>query len=231
MKKLLFIVMISSIVFASCNQTNKTNTVKEDGDEWISLFDGQSLKGWRSFNSDTIHGWVVEEGNLTGLGEGGDLSGDIITEEQFDNFELYLEWKIAPGGNSGVMYHVLEEGHKTTYETGPEYQIIDDVTLDQLEDWQKTAANYAMHVPASKPIKPAGEWNTTRIVVNGHQVEHWLNGEKVLEFEMHTEEWNRLVEEGKWKDYQDYGRAGKGHIALQDHGSNVWFREIKIKKL
>ncbi|HYW95824.1 MAG TPA: DUF1080 domain-containing protein [Bacteroidales bacterium] len=221
--------------FTSCKTGNTASDKEKDTTtaQWVSLFDGKTLDGWHSFNSDTVAGWTVIDGCLTGLGEGSDLTGDLVTDKEYKDFELSLEWKIAEGGNSGVLYHVVEDGnHKTTYETGPEYQLIDDEGYPgHLEEWQKTAANYAMHLPDNKVVKPVGEFNTTRIVVDGSHVEHWLNGKKVLEFEMWTDDWKERVADGKWKDYPDYGLAKKGHIALQDHGSKVWFKDIRIKEL
>ena len=231
MKNLFSMLMLALLITGSCkNSPGDSKQTSNQEAEWISLFDGKTLNGWRSFNSDTIAGWTVEDGCLTGLGEGSDLSGDIVTVDQYDNFELYFEWKIAPGGNSGVMFHVLEDGHKTTYETGPEYQLLDDVGFPKpLEDWQLTGANYAMHVAENKTLKPVGEFNITRILVDGSHVEHWLNGEKIVEYEMWSDDWYQRKENGKWKDYPDYGMARKGYIALQDHGSKIWFRNIKIR--
>lgn len=234
--KIILTTLIFALIFAACKtNTDQKDSVaesKETQREWISLFDGETLEGWRSFKSDTIAGWTAENGYLTALGEGSDLSGDIITEEQFENFELYLEWKISPGGNSGIMFHVLEDGYETTYATGPEYQLIDDEGFPgELQEWQKAGANYAMHVPESKTLKAVGEFNTSRIIVDGSHVEHWLNGEKVLEYELWSDEWQKLKNKGKWKDYPGYGMARKGHIALQDHGSKIWFKDIKIRIL
>ncbi|MBE0655842.1 MAG: DUF1080 domain-containing protein [Bacteroidales bacterium] len=232
MKNLFILIFIAAAILYSCKSATRDsqNDLSEES-EWISLFDGKTLNGWRSFNSDTIGGWVVENGYLTALGEGSDLSGDIVSVDEFENFELYLEWKISPGGNSGVMFRVVE-GYATTYATGPEYQLLDDEGFPSpLEDWQKAGANYAMHVARNKTLKPVGEFNTTRIIVDGPHVEHWLNGEKILEYELWSDEWTELKENGKWKDYPDYGMAKKGHIALQDHGDNVWFRDVRIRPI
>ena len=200
---------------------------------WQMLFDGKTMNGWRNFQSEEISkGWKVENGNLLALGLGGDIGGDIVSEKEFENFHLKLEWKITEGGNSGILYHVKEDNYSAVYATGPEYQIIDDIGYPgKLEDWQTCGANYALHVPVNSKIKPSGEWNTSEIIVDGAMVKHFLNGSSVVEFEMWTEEWNTLVENSKWKDYPDYGKAHKGHIALQDHGSLTSFRNIKIKEL
>ena len=199
---------------------------------WTLLFDGKTLNGWRNFRQDTITGWIVEDGTLKALGLGSDLYGYIVTDKQYENFDLTLDWKIAPEANSGILYLVQEDTFKTPYETGPEYQLIDDVNFPQpLEEWQKTGANYAMNIAENKELKPAGEWNTARILVDHGHVEHWLNGKKVVEYELWSDDWKSRVAAGKWKDYPAYCSAKKGHISLQDHGSIVWFRNIKLREL
>jgi Domain of Unknown Function (DUF1080) len=160
-----------------------------------------------------------------------DKRADLITLDQYQDFELSVEWKISKAGNSGIMYHVTEE-FDAPYKSGPEYQIIDDEGFpEKLEDWQKTGANYAMHTTSSRPTKPVGQYNLTRIVVKGAHVQHWLNGVKIVEFDMWTPDWKKRKESGKWKDAPGYGMAKKGFIALQDHGSEAWFKNIKIKPL
>jgi Domain of Unknown Function (DUF1080) len=149
--------------------------------------------------------------------------------DQYGSFELEFDWKVAPNANSGLLYHVLET-HPSSYETGPEYQLIDDLGYKgKLEDWQKSGADYAMHPPLKMASKPAGEFNHTRLVVDAAHVEQWLNGVKVADFVAWTPEWEKLKSAGKWKDYPDYGIARKGYLALQDHGGGIWFKNIKIK--
>ena len=208
-----------------------TNIEKEDG--WQLLFDGKTTNGWRGFNRESIgSGWTVEDGFLVAPGLGGDIGGDVIYEEEFENFDLKLEWKVTQGGNSGIFFHVLEGDYPAVYATGPEYQIIDDIGFPQkLEDWQTSGANYAINPPENAKIKPAGEWNSSEIIVNGPHVVHYLNGIKVVEYDLWTKEWEELVKKSKWKNYPDYGKAKKGHIGLQDHGNKIYFRNIKIKVL
>src|SRR5690606_34531448 len=144
-----------------------------------------------------------------------DTGGDIVTDKQYENFELQWEWKVDSGSNSGVMYHVIEDKkYSGPYETGPEYQIIDDVNFPgKLEDWQQAGADYAMHVAdPAKELKPVGSWNTSRIIYNKGHVEHWLNGKKIVDFEAYTEDWNKKKTTGKWKSYPDYATAKKGFI-------------------
>jgi hypothetical protein len=212
---------------------DNTLTPKEKKEGWKLLFDGQTMNGWRPYLHNKTATWVVQDGTLKGLGKGSDSTGYIISEDQFENFELKVEWKIASRGNSGILYMVVEDpAYKTPYETGPEFQLIDDLGWpDPLEEWQLTGANYGMHVAKNKELKPVGEWNTAAIIViNGH-VEHWLNGTKIVEYELWTDEWKTLVSSGKWKDYPAYGLSRKGHLVLQDHGSNVWFKNVKIREL
>ena len=211
-------------------------TEAEKAEGWMLLFDGQSSSGWRGFHQDTLPaGWVVDSGTLKALGTGGDIGGDIVYgADQFENFELVLDWKIAPGGNSGVFYHVLEDSqYKAPYYTGPEYQLIDDIGFaEPLEKWQTAGADYAMYEPpADKKVKPAGEWNTTRIVFTPEKAEYWLNGALTATFVPWSEDWMQRRNSGKWDAFPDYGKARSGLIALQDHGSEAWFKNIKIRKL
>lgn len=220
-------------VTASAAAAN-TLTSKEKSNGWKLLFDGKTLNGWRTYQNKNAASWEAQDGVLHCKGsttDKSDLRADLITADQFDNFDLSIDWKISPQGNSGILYRVTE-GEKTSYLTGPEYQIIDDLNFPQkLEDWQKTGANYAMDpAPEARP-NPVGEWNNTRILVNKNHVEHWLNGKKIVEYEINSDAWKQHKATGKWKDAPNYGTATKGHIALQDHGSEAWFRNIKIRQL
>lgn len=215
---------------------DNTLTDQEKSDGWVLLFDGKTTDGWRKFNEDSIPtGWVVENGLLKSLGRGGDTGGDIIwTGRTFANFELTAEWKLSPGGNSGIFYHVVEgKQYAAQYETGPEYQVIDDLGFpDPLEKWQQVAADYAMYEPDSgKIVKPAGEWNTSRIVFTPEKVEYYLNGKMTVSFVPWSDDWHKRKAEGKWKDYPDYGVAKDGYFGLQDHGSVIYYKNVKVKPL
>jgi hypothetical protein len=204
--------------------------------EWVSLFDGKSLTGWHGYNkTGEVTNWTVEDGALVCLGAAKDAhGGDIVTDQKFDNFELTWDWKVDKGSNSGVMYHVVEDPkYKAPYETGPEYQIIDDIGFpEKLEPWQQAGADYGMQVAnEKKKLKPVGEWNSSKIVYNNGHVEHWLNGEKIVEFDANSPEWAKEKKEGKWKDYPDYASVRSGAIALQDHGNKAYFKNIKIRPL
>jgi hypothetical protein len=201
----------------------------------VSLFDGKTFNGWHNFNQKgEVKSWMIEDGALVCLGNsGGGHSGDLVSDMDYENFEMTWDWKITKGGNSGVMYHVLEDPkYHAPYETGPEYQMIDDVGYPgKLEEWQKAGADYAMNLANDKKkLKPVGEWNTSKIVYNKGHVEHWLNGEKVVDFQRDAN-WETQKKTGKWKDYPDYGSAKMGKIALQDHGNKVYFKNIMVKPL
>jgi hypothetical protein len=222
----------------SAQKTGRLNTLsnEEIKQGWQLLFDGQTLNGWKGYNSDQVFScWSVSNGELVCQGEGGSVTaGDIITNDDYENFELSLEWNLSNKGNSGIFYHVLEgPQYHAAYETGPEYQLIDDAGWpDKLEAWQQTGADYAMTPPVKdKNLKPTGEWNQSRIIYNNGHVEYWLNGEKVVEFQAYSPQWNELKMAGKWKDFPGYAISKKGHLGLQNHGSGVKFRNIKVRKL
>jgi len=221
-----------------CSDVNVL-TPSEQNAGWQLLFDGTTTAGWHGYNKQDTKAWIIDDCSLktsgTAANYGSDKRADLVTDREFTNFELSLDWKATAGGNSGVIYGVIEDPkYQTAWMTGPEYQLMDDVGFkEDVEPAQKAGSNYAMHPPddKSKVLKPAGEWNTTRIVVKDAHVEHWLNGNKILEFERWTPAWKALRDAGKWKDYPAYGSAKTGRIALQDHGSVFWFRNIKIRSI
>lgn len=225
------------IVKAAKENQKKDASINEPvKNEWNYLFDGTSTEGWRGYNEKELPtSWIIEEGTFKSLGEGGDIGGDIIYgAEAFSEFELSLEWKISEGGNSGIFYHVLEdEQYKAAYYTGPEYQLIDQVGFpSKLESWQSIGGDYGMYDPDFEGLlKEIGEWNTSRIVFTKEKAAYWLNGKQTLEFVPWSEDWNNRKNTGKWKNYPDYGMAESGFIGLQDHGSFIWFRNIKVRKL
>jgi hypothetical protein len=227
-------ILIAVIICTSF--TISTSKMEIQKGKWISLFDGKTLTGWHGYNkTGAITNWAIEDGAMVCLGAAPDAhGGDIVTNEAYGNFELRWQWKMTKEGNSGVMYHVLEGAkYHAPYETGPEYQMIDDLTFpEKLEEWQKTGADYAMNLPnEKKKLKLVGEWNTSKIIFNKGHVEHWLNGKIIVEFQAWDAKWLKEKQEGKWKDYPDYGLAKKGLIALQDHGHKVYFKNIKIRVL
>ena len=229
-------ILMQGLFFTSCGSKDNKLTEEEINEGWELLFDGKSLGGWRDYLGEGVAGpWKAEKGTLYALGQGSDSTGYIISEKQYANFILTFDWKISEGGNSGVLYHVVERpDYKVPYLTGPEYQVIDDIGFpEKLEEWQKAGADYAMHNcdNEKKIIKKAGKWNRSVIVFDNGKAEHWLNGEKVLEFEAWTDDWFKRKESGKWDFAPEYGLARSGNIALQDHGNKVWYKNMKIREL
>lgn len=234
MKKIVLII-ITAIVTMSfmTNNQQKDNTLseKEKKEGWVLLFDGTTMNGWRSYKNKESEGWDVKNGELYCKAEGVTKRADLITNNAYENYELQIDWKVSPKKNSGIIYMVTEE-NGASYESGPEYQLIDDIGYPaKLNDKQLSGGNYDMHSPSAKVAKPAGEFNHTKIVVNKGHVEHWLNGTKVVDYQLWTPEWEQLKANSKWKDVKPYGMSKSGHIALQDHGGGIAFKNIKLKPL
>jgi hypothetical protein len=235
MKKNLIVVLSVSLILTSFMNDNqeKDNTLskKEKKDGWVLLFDGTTMTGWRAYQNKEQEGWSVKDGELFCKGEGVTKRADLITANQYENYELQIDWKISPKKNSGIIYMATEE-NGASYESGPEYQLIDDVGYPgKLSDKQLSGANYDMNPPTAKVVKPVGEFNHTKIVINKGHVEHWLNGTKVVDYQLWTPEWEQTKANSKWKDVKTYGMSKSGHIALQDHGGGIAFKNIKLKPL
>jgi len=209
-------------------------TQQEKTKGWQLLFDGQTLDGWKTFKNQP-GSWKVTDGMLCSASADAG-NADLLTNGVYENFELDIDWKLSPQGNSGILYLVTED-YDQTFLSGPEYQLIDDDDFpEKIENWQKTGANYAMNSPAVQAAKKPGEWNTTKIIVNKGHVEHWLNEKKVVEYTLWSDEWKKAKAAGKWKDAAGYGASKSGHIALQSSHSQVetsgiCFRNIKIRQL
>ena len=202
-----------------------TLTAAEKAAGWQLLFDGKTTTGWKGFKLPRPDpGWQARDGALSPDPK---RSLDIMTADQFDNFELAFDWKIAPKGNSGVMFHVTEEGERT-YWSGPEYQVLDNSRGEPPK--QRAGALYDLYEPARDVTKPVGEWNQARIVVNRGKVEHWLNGVKMVEYDLNSTDFRARVAASKFKAWP-FGKSGRGHIALQNHGDEVGYRNIKIRRL
>jgi len=192
----------------------------EDGEGWISLFDGETLEGWEDQGGGPPKGWRVEDGSLYRYEKGGNLH----TVETFYDFELEFEWKVGKGVNSGVKYR-FHGG------VGPEYQVLDDENAkSETKPLGQTAALYVIKEATGKTLHPHGEWNRGRIVAKGKRLEHWLNGVKVVEIEIDSEEWDERKAASKFKDREGFG-LHPGPIHLQDHGGEVWFRNLRIRPL
>lgn len=206
-----------------------TSTAEED---WVDLLDGGTLDQWEMYgDQDTIIGWQLIDGELHASGAGWDAEQDLVTRADYGNFELALEWKLDSANSSGIFYHVPKDGVHQIYELAPEYQVIDDTGWpSELEPNQLTAGNYAMHAPTGAAPQPVGQWNTTRILVRHPQVEHWLNGTKVVEYEIGSADWQARKASGKWADVAAYATADAGRIGLQNAGKVV-YRNISIREL
>lgn len=221
--------VIMSVVSSGAQaQALNTLTAQEKAAGWKLLFDGTSTAGWRAYGADSMpSGWQAVDGSLTRVSR----AADIITKEQFGDFELTLDWKVEPRGNSGLFYRAVE-GLEWIYHGAPEYQILDDAGhRDGQNRLTSAGSNYGLYGAPRGVVKPAGEWNSSRIVARGAHVEHWLNGQKVVEYEQGSTEWAKLVEGAKFKAWPQYGKAMKGHIGLQEHGGRVEFRNIKIRAI
>ncbi len=209
-----------------------TWAAKEKQNGWVLLFDGKTTQGWHGYNMTKFpRSWTIEDGSLTMVSTGGKEDLDILTDKTYRNFALSVDFKLTKGANSGIIYQIREDPkYKFPYETGPEYQIIDHANWpDPLEDWQIMGANYAMYPPSARPFKAVGEWNNAVLVVDGNHVTQFLNGVVVADFEKYSDDWTRRRNSGKWAAYPDYGKFDEGNISMQNHGTKVWFRNIKIK--
>lgn len=220
-------------------------TASEASDGWVSLFNGENLDGWRGYRKDHVpeEHWAIESGSIhkiaTGkvpvMADGQPIAGgDIITTVKFRNFELAFEWKVAPGANSGIKYNVVEEMSEGN-PLGFEYQVLDDDLHPDAKmgnGTNRTASGlYDLISPANKTLKPVGQWNQGRIIFNENHGEHWLNGKKVLEYDLGTPRMDSLLAASKYAPIEGFGEKRTGHIVLQDHSDDVWYRNIKIREL
>jgi hypothetical protein len=236
-RRLALAVFAAAFTLASCASSNGTAkmqpmnslTAEQARDGWKLLFDGKSTAGWRNYRSTSISpGWTVENGTLVKSGEN---AGDIVTLDQYASFDLVLDWKISEGGNSGILYRATEE-NDYIWQSAPEMQILDDARhADGKSPLTSAGSNFALHEAPRGIVHPAGEWNTARVLVNGNHVEHWLNGTKLLEYELGSDDWKARVAGSKFATMPRYGMAARGYIGLQDHGDRVEFRNIRIRSL
>ena len=235
MKKILLIFFFTTLF--SCEKKSEDN-------EWIYPFSDEYSSNWKAYNGDSLpKKWKIINNLLTFDTEfklereytkGSDI---IFSKEEFENFELHIEWKLPKGGNSGIFYHI-KEGYEEISEVAPEYQLLDDEGWEELNNaklspWQKAGADYAMYSPNTKfkKLYPSGEWNSTKIIFTEKKVEYWLNEQKILTFVPWSEDWYERKNSGKWKNSKSYGKYKKGYIGLQDHNSSISFRNMKIRKL
>jgi Domain of Unknown Function (DUF1080) len=231
------IATVAGLGLAGALMIQSTGSTIEAAGAWRALFDGKSLDAWRGYKSQTMPpGWRIEAGALVK----DDRVPDIITKDQYGDFELELEWKIGEAGNSGIFYRGIEDpdykgapNNDRIYTTGPEYQLLDDIkAADNKTRLTCAAAAYGLYPSPAGHLKPVGQWNKTRIIARGAHVEHWLNDVKVVEYELWSPDWEAKVQAAKFKDWPKFGRAKRGHIGLQgDHEGPLAFRNIRIRDL
>ena len=202
-----------------------TLTAEEQGEGFKLLFDGATLNGWRGFKRADAAGWDVVEGTIHhATGE-----VDLLTVEEFQDFELRLDWRISPGGNSGIFYRGTEE-YDEIYWSAPEMQVLDDSAhADAMNRLTAAGSDYALYPAPAGVVHRAGEWNSVRIIARGHHVEHWMNGVKVVEYELDSPDWRARVAASKFHAWPNYGKASKGHIAVQVHGGDIRYRNVRIR--
>jgi len=233
--------MMSISVVSFSQEENNTLTAQEEKDGWVLMFDGKTTNGWRGYNLQAFpeKGWVVEDGTLhvigSGRGEAGG-GGDILFDKKFSNFELSLEWKVSEGGNSGIFYLAQEIPGEPVWKSAPEMQILDNEKHPDAKlgvNGNRAAGSLYDLIPGDmEVVKPAGEWNQVKILVYKGTVIHYVNGKQVLEYHLWTDDWNKMVLNSKFKDYPWFlNTAAEGYISLQDHGDDVWFRNIKIREM
>lgn len=215
-------------------ETSNTLTQQEIDEGWILLFDGESTSGWRGYNQDSMPGaWVIEDESLKFDSNSSEDGGDILYDEEFQNFHLSLEWKVAESGNSGIFYLAQELDNTPIWHSAPEFQILDNENHPDanrgLNNNRKSASLYDLLPAEPQNANPFGEWNKAEILVNNGNVVHFQNGEPVVEFQIGTPEWIEMVANSKFSDIEHFAAYDTGYIALQDHGDDVWFRNIKLR--
>lgn len=238
MRKTLFLLSIASLALSCGSLKNTDSMSKTNGqtsDDWKPLFDGKTTTGWHNYGKTTVgSAWKVQDNALyfdpTVKGNG----GDIVTDQEFDNFHLKLEWKIAANGNSGIMFYVKEDTtqYKNTYSTGPEMQVLDnDGHPDAKINKHRAGDLYDLIASSSEPVKPVGEWNLAEIISNNGKLDFKLNGTNIVSTTMWDDNWRKMIAGSKFAGWQGFGVQKSGKIALQDHGDAVWYRNIVIKEL
>jgi hypothetical protein len=231
-KRILFLACLGALLLGqnSFAAEKKAKKEKKKG-KWETLFDGGSVEKWRGYKKDSFpsESWQVVDGTLRTNPKGNPV--DIVTKENYDNFELQLEWKVTPGANSGIMYHAGEDFEEAWW-TGPEMQVLDDDKHPDGKNPKTTAGSlYALIAPHDKELKPVGEWNKVKLIVKGNHVEHWLNEKKIVEYELGSPELQKLIAESKFADKPKFAKLPTGHIVLQHHHDEVWYRNVRVRKL
>lgn len=232
-KKLLILAVVA---LAGCSTSKKVKNMdtKSTKTDFISLFDGKTTTGWHTYGKSTIvSDWKIEDGTLH-LSPESSGGGDLVTDQEYDNFHLKLEWKISPNGNSGIIFYVHEDTlkYKNTYNTGPEMQVLDNNGHPDAKIHKHRAGDlYDLVASKSEPVKPANEWNQVEIISNKGKLDFFLNGVNIVSTNLWDADWQKLLEGSKFKTMPGFGTYKSGKIALQNHGDEVWYRNIKIQKL
>jgi hypothetical protein len=221
------------LVGLACGEEVKPNmlTAAEKKAGWKLLFDGKTTKGWRGYQKTAVPAaWSVQDGTLALAGKQDNVEGgDLVTTDQYDSFELSLEWRVSEGGNSGVIYHV-QETEDRPWKTGPEMQVLDNRKHpDGASPLTAAGSCYGLYPAAKDVTRPVGEWNVARLLIDGSHVEHWLNGQNLLSYEKNSNDWNAKVAASKFKAFANFGKPARGFIDLQDHNAPVAFRNIKLR--
>jgi hypothetical protein len=251
--KIFLMIALAASAFAGCNSQTSSNSAEvtdtsnntspssapAEDTGWVSLFDGQTLNGWHSFGKTTAgSAWSADSGtiHLNSATKKTDSAagGDLVTDDSYQNFDLKLEWKISKAGNSGILFYVQDDKptYQDSYKTGPEMQVLDDERHDDRKTPSHRAGSlYDMIQATPGAVKPAGEWNTAEIVSNNGKLDFYLNGVHVVNTTIFDDNWKQMLAKSKFKEWPQFGTFTTGHIALQDHGNDVWYRNIMIKKL
>ena len=216
--------------------TTKTDSPSTASGEWVSLFDGNSTNGWHTYGNTTVGSvWKADSGTLHLIpSKDNKDGGDLVTNDAYENFHLKLEWKIAPKGNSGIIFLVNEDTtqYKRTYNTGPEMQVLDNNGHSDAKIVKHRAGDlYDLISSSQEVVKPVGEWNQAEVMINNGKLDLILNGTTVVSTTLWDDNWNKMVAGSKFKDMPGFAKSRSGRIALQDHGDEVWYRNITIKKL
>jgi hypothetical protein len=230
---ILAIVLIAALLIAGpagAQQAPNTLDESEIAAGWELLFDGSSLEGWRGFNLEALpDGWQAVDGTLSRVAGGGDI---VYGAKQYQDFDLRIDWKVGEAGKSGIFYRAEEHVVNAIFKSAVEMQVLDDEGhYDGGSPYTSAGAVYGLYPAPRGVVRPAGEWNEARVVARGPHVEHWLNGVKVAEYELASPEWAALVAGSKFVQWPEFGTSLRGYIGLQDHGDQVWYRNIRIREL
>ncbi|RYE27207.1 MAG: DUF1080 domain-containing protein [Sphingobacteriaceae bacterium] len=233
MKKIYYPVIILLLLLTSGNLVSAQSTNK-----WTYLFDGKTVARFRGYKMTTFPktAWKEEKGALVAQPDAANV--DLVTKDTYTNFDLRFEWKVSKAGNSGIFYNVEEtSSHESGNGNSPnwldnfEMQLLDDIGFDDKEPKRSAGSLYDLIAPQNKKLKPVGQYNTGRLLVNHGHVEHWLNGVKVVQYNLNSPQLNKLIAESKYKDNPKFAKSTSGHIMFQHHGQKVWLKNIRLKKL